>query len=1161
MTLIKRMVMRGFKSFAKRTEFVFGKDFNCILGPNGSGKSNVIDALCFVLGRGSAKSLRAEKSANLIYNGGKSKKPAKDGEVSIIFENKNEIFPIDTDELKVTRIIRKSGQSVYRINDKTCTRQNILDMLGRAKIDPDGFNIVLQGDIIRFVEMSGNERRQVLEEVSGIGVYEEKKQKALRELEKVENRLNEAEIILKERETYLKELKKERDQALRFKELKDRLSINKATLLDYQISAKRQEKEKIDSEVDGYKENFEKYEKDISELKDNIEQLRKDAESITKEIEEKGEKEQVRIHKEVEKLKIDLATNNTRIDNLNNEIERVKQRKLELKAEMGAFKERNQDLEKEKARLEKLRQQRNKELKIVEEELDKFRKKNKMDDAGDIDKEIDEIDVLTEDKQKNINELREKQQQLFREKDKIEYQLQSMDERIAKVKEIAKEHDAEIKNLKNRKDMFKKATLELNKCLTEDSGIAARLGDARKRLTSVQEQHSKLNVRNASIKEFASADIAIKKILELNKPGIYGTVSELGKVSKKYSLALEIAAGNKIKHIVVKDDKIAAECIRYLKKNKLGVVTFIPLNKIRPAIKRPEIEKLNKSNGVHGMALDLIKFDSKFKNVFSYVFGNILVVENIDTSRRIGIGKAKMVTLEGDLADISGSMRGGFRRKSKGLGFAEEEVAKELEQTEKELADLNNLISTYGKKRADNEEKIVMLRKNKAELEGDIIKTEKSLHLDSGDLDATKIEKKELNDNLDSIEKLLREVQTNISSVNRELAQDKMKKQSLRAKISQLRSPRLVAQMNAYEDKKSKLKEDIIHIDADLRNIVNQLEVSNPESDKILNIIKQHDKELENFNSEIQQLNEKIKHDTKVLKEKEKQSQEFYAKYKKLFSKRSKITEDINKGSNKMESLRENSRKVEIKMNTMSLENARLNAELSGLEHEFKQYEGIELDTNKSESQLKAEVAKFERMASDMGAVNMKALEIYDKVEKEYHGLLSKRESLVGEKGDVLIMIDEIEVKKKDRFMKTFDTINENFKAIFKNISTKGEAFLKLENLENPFDDGVRVLVRLSGTKFMDIRSLSGGEKTMTALAFIFAIQEHEPHSFYVMDEVDAALDKHNSEKLAKLIRQYVDHAQYVVISHNDAMISEADNLYGVSMNDHGMTAVTSLKL
>jgi len=239
MIKINKMSMLGFKSFAKHTEFLFGDEFNCVIGANGSGKSNLLDALCFVLGRGSAKSMRAEKSANLIYNGGKAKKPSKFGEVYIHFDNTHKVFPIEEEELKVSRRVRQNGQSVYKINDKKVTRQQILELLSYGDVDPDGFNIVLQGDIVKFVEMHPIERRKIIDEISGLGVYEERKDKALRELGKVDEKLNEADIILAERKTYLRELKKERDHAFKFKSLRDKLSGNKASFLHIKIKKKQ----------------------------------------------------------------------------------------------------------------------------------------------------------------------------------------------------------------------------------------------------------------------------------------------------------------------------------------------------------------------------------------------------------------------------------------------------------------------------------------------------------------------------------------------------------------------------------------------------------------------------------------------------------------------------------------------------------------------------------------------------------------------------------------------------------------------------------------------------------------------------------------------------------------------------------------------------------
>ena len=298
------------------------------------------------------------------------------------------------------------------------------------------------------------------------------------------------------------------------------------------------------------------------------------------------------------------------------------------------------------------------------------------------------------------------------------------------------------------------------------------------------------------------------------------------------------------------------------------------------------------------------------------------------------------------------------------------------------------------------------------------------------------------------------------------------------------------------------------------------------------------------------------------LKKKETEQEVFFSKFKELFAGRNKLSDEVNAHESKVLHVEEQSRKEELTLNGFSIEEARIKAEFAGLQAEFEHYAGIELDMEKAEEQLKKEINDFERMMANIGSVNLRALDIYDAVEKEYSGLTEKKKVLLGERDDVVKMMNEIETSKKDLFVKTLNIINEEFVRIFKQLMTKGEAYLDLENLQDPFAGGLSINVKLVGNKFLDIRGLSGGEKTMTALAFLFALQEHEPASFYVLDEVDAALDKHNSEKLAKLIRSYCSKAQYLVISHNDAVISEGDVLYGVSMNpDAGLSSVVSLRM
>ncbi len=1156
--------MQGFKSFAKHTELVFGPDFNCCLGPNGSGKSNVLDAVCFVLGKSSAKSMRAEKSSNLIYNGGKAKKPAKEGEVSIYFDNQKKEFPTDSNEVKISRIVRQNGQSIYKINDKIRTKQEIIDLLNFAKINPDGYNIILQGDITRFVEMPPVERRMLIEEISGLSMYEEKKQKAMSQLEKVKERLKEAEIVLAERNTYLKELKKDRDEAQKFKDMNDKISQNKASLLKIQIDKKEEEKSALQTNLEKIKQELNKLNEKVSQLKQLILQKKQEIDDISREIEEKGEVEQVKLHKEIETLKIDLTKKNSRIETLHNELNKINKRREDLTNSLKETNEKIDSLKKDEEKLKKQKQEAENQKEELTNKINKFRDKNKLQELVNIEHDIEVMDKKAEEFQKEINLLREEQHNLIRQNDLLEHQINTIDEKIKKVEEIEKEYKQEIDSLKLKREEFKKTTLELNKSLNEDSSLAVQIGNARQKLTNAREELLKLEIRNTTIKETTTSDIAIKKIIERKNStdGIYGTVSELGKVSSKYSLALEIAAGSRLKSIVVEDEKIAAEQINYLKKNKLGIATFIPLNKIKAKPVDDEIKELAKAKGCSGLALELIHFDAKFKKVFQYIFSDTLIVENIDTARRLGIGKARMATIDGDLAEISGLMHGGYRKKRPSLGFTETELMEDIHKYEKEVSDLENILKVLENRRGENEEQIARLRGTKVSLEADTIKIEKILHLEPADLEITKTKKQEIKTNLLKLQKETDLIIKKISDKNKELVDNRTKKKNLKNKIAELRDPMLLAELVTFEEKRNEINEDITRLEGESKNINIQINtIYLQEKEKINHILKQIAKEEDEFKTEIIYLQKKLVEKGEELKKKELSAKEFHFKFRALFEKRSKVGDEITQNENTISNNIDESRKVEIRQNTLTLKHAETSAELAGLKQEFQQYEGVQLLTDKTEEQLKYHIAKFEEMKTEIGSVNMRALEVYDSIEKEYNSLLTKKETLEKEKEDVLKMMEEIESKKKDLFMKNFEGVNHNFKDIFSQLTTKGEANLELEDGKNPFEGGLGIKVRITGHRFLDIRSLSGGEKTLTALAFIFSIQEYEPASFYVLDEVDAALDKRNSEKFAKLIAKYAKEAQYLIISHNDSIISEASTLYGVFMDEDGISKVVSLRV
>jgi len=1163
MTIINRIAIHGFKSFAHKTEVPLDGKYNCILGPNGSGKSNVGDALCFVLGRLSAKSMRAEKASNLIFNGGKDKKPASSAYVEIAFDNQNKTFPLDAKEVVVNRTIGKDGSSVYRVNGQKKTRTEVLDVLATAKINPDGYNIILQGDITRFVDMPTIERRKIIEEISEVSIYEEKKHKAMLELQKVEEKLNNAEIILAERKTYLKELKKDRDQALKFKELRDKIDSNKASYIHVQIKERQAVKETHDAEVTKQQEKIKALDEKVSSFKKKAEEHKAEIVNINKEIEQKGEKEQLKVHRHIEDLKVSLAEERTRVSTLKDEINKIKQRKDQFVVEMEELDEKTSNQNQQQQDLQQNINKKQKELQELEKNIVLFKKKHKIESSQELEQEIEQKDILIEQKQEEVQQVRVKQQELLREKDQIEYQLGSLDERIAKVKEVEKDNKQQMELLQKNKNNFKSATLTLNKCLEQDSSYASQLGNARRKLVEVQEKQAQLNAKTLSYQANLATDLAVRSILENKKKfkGVHGTVVELGQVNKKYAQALEASAGGRMNHLVVEDDGTAAECIAYLKENKLGSASFIPLNKIRYNDIGAEDQKLLKKVGVHDFALNLVAFKPQYKKAFAYVFGKTLVVEDLDSARKIGVGTTRMVTLDGSLAEESGVMRGGFSARRHSLGFKEKDSLEELEKVEKELAEWQGVIASVEQKRDLNLQEISSLRTSRAELEAEVIKLEKSLHLDTQDLDASHDLKKELQARLIVVDNIIATIQKNVMALNKDLADLKSHKQTLRLEVTQLRDPRLLAQLSAFEESRQKCREDTLRMESDLKNLLTRMEqLLAPEKEKIRDISKQHDKEEQKFTAEIAKLVSGIQVKEKELEVKEKESKEFYSSYKGLFATREKLSAEASKAENEMESLREKLRDSEREINLFSLKNAEVKARLAGLQEEFSKYKGVQLLENKSIEELKQEISKFEVMLGQMSAVNMKALEVYELVEVEFNKLMEKKESLGKEKTDVLALMNEIETKKKEHFMHTFDQANNNFQKIFCNLFTKGKAYLELENADSPFEGGLNIKVKLTGNRFMDIKSLSGGEKTLTALSFIFAIQEYQPASFYILDEIDAALDKHNSEILAKLIRSYADRAQYVVISHNDSIISEADTLFGVSMKD-GVSKVTSLKI
>lgn len=1153
--------MKGFKSFGKKTEIPFSDGFNCILGPNGSGKSNILDSICFVLGKMGSKSLRAEKTANLIYNGGKKGSAAKQGTVSIYFSNDEKELNDEDEVVKITRVIKKSGQSDYLINDEMSTRTNIIEMLSKAKINPDGYNIILQGDINHLIEMSGVERRQIIEEIAGINIYEEKKRKAERELDRVEEKINEADIILTERKSHLEELKEDKDKAQEFKDLDNKLKRNTATLLSIEIKELEEEKEKKQGKKETLVEKIKKKETKNAELRETIASKKNEIKKLSEEVEERGEEKQVQVQKKVENLKVKIAENKKDINNYTQELENITSRRENLREEVKELESKLNIHKQERDKIQKEIDTKQDEITRIEEKIAEFKEERNLDDASQLDKQIDELEKEIDEKQEEVTKLRSKQQEKLREKDKAETRLETVDEKIQKLLEVEEENKDKLEKLKDYKRDFKRATVSLSKALNKDSDLASQQSNAHSKLLQKKESYSRLKAKSAGIKDRMAGGNAINDVLQSNINGVLGVISELGDVKKEHALALEVSAGGRIKSIVTDTDQSAAKCIQLLKSKRSGTASFIPLNKIKARPINPNLRRLNQS-GVVGLAIDLVNFDPKFEKAFRYVFGNTLIVKDVKTARKLGVGKYQMVTLEGDKINTSGAMQGGHRRRRRGLGFMEKEVKEKMSSLEAEIQNLETLNEKLKANRHENNELIDTLREQKAELEGEIIKLEKTLRVDSDDLDEDKEKKDELQSTINELEQEVDDVTMKVSQTNRELSELKMKKQELRNKINDMRNPEILAELTSYEQKRSELKDEITELRLEKTKIEQEEKnVFGRDKEKTYEILKNLDSDQEKFNDKKEELLEETKELEQDLESKEKDLKEFYDEFKEVFNKRNKLSDEVSSLESKIMENNGDIKNLENKKNALNIDLARIKAELSGRMEEYSRYEGVPLFEDKDVKEMKKEVKTFKNMKDDFGNVNMKALEIYDEVQKQYEKLMEKKERLVQEKEDVILMIHEVDTKKQELFKKTFEVVNHNFQEIFQTLNKKGQATLDLENEEQPLEGGMGIKVKITGNKYLDIRALSGGEKTMTALAFLFAVQEHEPAAFYILDEVDAALDKKNSERLAKLVREYSDRAQYIMISHNDEVINLADKLYGISLTSNGISKVTTLEV
>lgn len=1185
MSIIKRLKLQGFKSFANPTVLNFENGFNTIVGANGSGKSNVFDALCFVLGRMSSKGLRADKLGNLVFNGGKHQNPSKEAEVSIFLSNdvvdgQRELLAIDVDEVKITRIVNKDGGSKYLLNNQKVTRTEIVEVLKRAHIDPDGYNIILQGDIMRIVNMSSSERRELIEDISQVSEYEDKRQDSLKKLEQVEQNLKDADLLLNEKTKYLKELKSEKENAEAFYKTKSQLQEKSLLLIKGKIlknarliEQKEQEKVTQQQLLDEQQEKINHFSGKIQEIDTELEQIEK-----TIEITSHG----------------DFLTVTNSITRLEGEIKNLQERKSEytkqqqdvdvrikgLEESISQTQKQITKLQEENKEFESLQSNKEKELATIQTSIQKIR----GGIGGSYGKELEEIESQIEELRDKKYQKEHQNQELLIQVERLNTKIEHIESQMRQEEQKAVENKDQLKELEDLRKELKTIIIEISKTANTNSEYSARWGNLRQELERLREQEHKLSAKIQQNMAHISSNRAVEEILKFKSKdsNIIGTVSELATVDSKFSKALETIAGRALSHIVVKDDTTATTYINYLKEKRVGTVTFLPLNKLRGGVNLQR-DVLTKK-GVVDYALNLVEFSPQYKQVFELIFTDTVVIEKIDYAKAIGIGVYKMVSLDGDIVAKTGAMSGGYRaQKQSGGGFNDQKTRQELDTIQRRIITVEQSLQEVKNMRDDSENSVYSLREKKANIEGDISKLEKILSVDSSSQKSLQYEFEQINGDKQIVSSQIKKLIRDIDEVAAELQKLEEKKRVLKDKqggnVSNLE------QLNSLEEQKEALQAEIFRISKDKESnniqINNVLQVEIKNSTKIIQDSKEAKSRLQ---AQIKEFETTISTHSKELQELQKKEKELSKEYEGIITKRNELKEKriyqekrYTNEYEKFEKLKEASNKISYNLEEYKgaeqiykEEEEMLISEIQAdfIEHEhaatFEEFVTFIEKTLESIEELKTlqnEVNTLKTKLSGFGSLNLKAVAVYDKIKEEFDELLQKREKLNVEKDDILSFISDMDEKKRIKFMQTFTILKEKFAQVYSQLSSKGEAELLLENEKDIFNSGVEIKVRLSKKNYLDIKSLSGGEKTITAVAFIFAVQEFNPANFYIFDEIDAALDIMNCEKLGKLIAQNSSKAQYIVVSHSEYLIQSSQFIYGVTMDTNKVSGVVSLDL
>ncbi|MFH1787770.1 MAG: chromosome segregation protein SMC [Candidatus Altiarchaeota archaeon] len=1111
---LERLELRGFKSFRDKTTIEFPDRFTAIVGPNGSGKSNLTEAVCFVLGK--SRGLRANVLQDLIFNGGIGGTPSTKTVVSITLTDD------DGKTYKISRMVDKEGRSLYKLNDNRVTRDKIMDIAGDNE-----YNIILQDDVTKVIEMKPTERRVIIDDLCGIAEYDKKKVKAVKELEKVEDKISDTHIVLGEKQSYLIRLRKERDDALKYKSVKDELSSNKGSLIHHSILRVEKRVERLDekaAEIGGEKQE---HALKIKGLREKIQVEREALKEIGKKI----------LALEEGKSRVRYTELSSDIRGIEERINALSEREASVSSELGEYSGKRRELAGHVNSIDL-------ELPRITAEIEKLEKEILKESAKvadpKLEKEVSEAQTTVLELKSRENSLREsieERTQSISRKEIDEEELRreidlTQTERVETVKHIAEFEESY--RVKEREYTRLRESLGKNK--TELERIDKKLEEAQLTEARKKTQLKTIEEAGGGVKGAVKAVMRLKDVL----PGIHGTVSQLGAVAdEKYEVALQVAAGGRLQSIVVDDVKVAGKCIDYLKKKQVGRATFLPLDKISVGTQK------NLPDGAIGFARDKIKTEAQYRKVFDYVFGDTVIVKDLKSAEKLGVGEIRMVTPDGELLEKSGAITGGHISKTVEIGFSN------LEELEKEIEKLGI--------------DIARLTEQRENLLADIVQFEAKL-MDYGKLvdektevERYRVEQKRVDERITELKKRAKkaadekkEIQDKIAGAESKLSSCESERKACEKVLTRLMDERgkhdthLVDELKSKETelkvRRSSLTEKKRSADEQLSELDVRVTRLSEEKEGITEAKAYKKKELENLVEELRIV--------------EAEATTLGDEIKSLLQMREKNEAKIVDLSADVSSNEFTANELAEKISQVLIEKAKAETELEALKDDFTEYAEVEIIDTPVKN-IERNIMTLERQLEEFGSINMKAIEAFDQAQGEYDEIQGKLNTLKAERQSIFDFMEQVERKKHEVFMKAFTTVKENFEDIFTKLSD-GVGTLILDKPTEISESGLLIKASPGGKKIMNLDAMSGGEKVLTSSAFLLAIQQYKPAFFYIVDELDAALDKKNSVRLAAMLKE--QDAQFILVTHNNAIIKYAESVVGVSMQN-AVSNIVEVKL